>query len=293
MWNGFTDRELGVIDKAVEMFHASHKWITVKDTGGVDDDKIVKAIRGGNAADVTMSFSADRLGSYCASGAWINLGSYIKRDKVDVSVFPKPSATYTTYQGTRCALPVLADVYGLYYNTDLLKKAGYTEPPKTATELMDMAIKMTTYNGDGSIKVAGFVPSFGFYEMSPAHVAPAWGAAWQTDDGKSSFSKDPHWAAMMEWQKKFVDAIGYDKLKRFTAGAGSSEFSASNLFETRQAGDEPRRRISHRVHQGGAPRIEVRHCAVPGRRQPAEPLRRGLCDRQPDRHPEDDIGRRA
>jgi len=61
MWNGFTDRELGVIDKAVEMFHASHKWITVKDTGGVDDDKIVKAIRGGNAADVTMSFSADRL----------------------------------------------------------------------------------------------------------------------------------------------------------------------------------------------------------------------------------------
>ncbi len=232
MWNGFTDRELGVIDKAVEMFHASHKWITVKDTGGVDDDKIVKAIRGGNAADVTMSFSADRLGSYCASGAWINLGSYIKRDKVDVSMFPKPSATYTTYKGTRCALPVLADVYGLYYNTDLLKKAGYTEPPKTATELMDMAIKMTTYNGDGSIKVAGFVPSFGFYEMSPAHVAPAWGAAWQTDDGKSSFSKDPHWAAMMEWQKKFVDAIGYDKLKRFTAGAGSSEFSASNLFET-------------------------------------------------------------
>ncbi len=127
---------------------------------------------------------------------------------------------------------MLADVYGLYYNTDLLKKAGYTEPPKTATELMDMAIKMTTYNGDGSIKVAGFVPSFGFYEMSPAHVAPAWGAQWQTADGKSSFSKDPHWAAMIEWQKKFVDAIGYDKLKRFTAGAGSSEFSASNLFET-------------------------------------------------------------
>jgi multiple sugar transport system substrate-binding protein len=95
-----------------------------------------------------------------------------------------------------------------------------------------MAVKMTTYNGDGSIKVAGFVPSFGFYEMSPAHVAPTWDAKWETSDGKSAFSSDPHWAAMLEWQKKFVDAIGYDKLKRFTAGAGSSEFSASNLFET-------------------------------------------------------------
>ena len=127
---------------------------------------------------------------------------------------------------------MLADVYGLYYNIDLLKKAGYTEPPKTATELLNMAVKMTTYNGDGSIKVAGFVPTFGFYEMSPAHVAPVWGAAWETSDGKSGISTDPHWTAMLEWQKKFVDAIGYDKLKRFTAGAGSSEFSASNLFET-------------------------------------------------------------
>jgi multiple sugar transport system substrate-binding protein len=232
LWSGFTDRELGVIGKAVDKFHASHSWITVKSVGGQDDDKIVKAIRGGNAADVTMSFSADRLGSYCSSGAWIDLGPYLKRDKVDVATFPKPSATYTTYKGTRCALPVLADVYGLYYNTDLLKQAGYTAPPKTATELLNMAVKMTTFNSNGSIKVAGFVPTFGFYEMSPAHVAPAWGASWETSAGKSGFAADPHWTAMLQWQKKFVDAIGYDKLKRFTAGAGSSEFSASNLFET-------------------------------------------------------------
>jgi multiple sugar transport system substrate-binding protein len=232
LWSGFTDRELGIIGKAVDKFHASHSWITVKSVGAVDDDKIVKAIRGGNAADATLSFSADRLGSYCSSGAWIDLGPYIKRDKVDVSVFPKPSQTYTTYKDTRCALPVLADVYGLYYNTDLLEAAGYSEPPKTATELLNMAVKLTKYNSDGSIKVAGFVPTWGVYEMAPAHVAPAWGAQWETSDGKSGISKDPHWQAMLEWQKKFVDAIGYDKLKRFTAGSGSSEFSASNLFET-------------------------------------------------------------
>ena len=232
LWSGFTDRELGVIDKSVAQFHATHSWITVKSVGGQDDDKIVKAIRGGNAPEATMSFSADRLGSYCNSGAWIDLGPYITRDKIDVATFPKPSATYTTFNGTRCALPVLADVYGLYYNTDLLAKAGYSAPPKTATELLNMAVKMTTYNGDGSIKVAGFVPTFGFYEMAPEHIAPTWGATWQTSDGKSGISKDPHWQAMLEWQKKFVDAIGYDKLKRFTAGAGSSEFSASNLFET-------------------------------------------------------------
>ena len=91
-----------------------------------------------------------------------------------------------------------------------------------------MAVKMTTYNGDGSIKVAGFVPSFGFYEMSPAHVAPTWDAKWETADGKSAFSSDPHWAAMLEWQKKFVDAIGYDKLTRFTAGSPSTTASPTS-----------------------------------------------------------------
>jgi multiple sugar transport system substrate-binding protein len=232
LWTGFTGRQLAIIGKAVDKFHASHTWITVKNVGNQDDDKIGKAILGGNAPDATLSFEADRLGNYCSTGAWIDLGPYLKRDKVDVAAFPKPTQAYATYKGTRCALPVLADVYGLYYNIDLLKKAGYTEPPKTATELLNMAVKLTTYNGDGSIKVAGFVPTWGVYEMAPAHVAPAWGATWETSDGRSGISKDPHWQAMLEWQKKFVDAIGYDKLKRFTAGAGSSEFSASNLFET-------------------------------------------------------------
>jgi multiple sugar transport system substrate-binding protein len=232
LWSGFTDRELGVISQAVARFRLEKPWITVKSVGGQDDDKIVKAIRGGNAPDAAMSFSADRLGSYCASGAWIPLDPYLKRDEVDPATIPAPSQGYTTYQGNRCALPVLADVYGLYYNTDLLKAAGYTAPPKTASQLLDMAVKLTTFNGDGSIKVAGFVPSWGFYEMAPAHVAPAWGAKWETGDGKSGLAKDPHWQAMLEWQKKFVDRIGYDKLKRFTAGTGSSEFSASNLFET-------------------------------------------------------------
>ncbi|MDQ1614065.1 MAG: multiple sugar transport system substrate-binding protein, partial [Actinomycetota bacterium] len=110
LWSGFTGRELGIIGQAVQRFHASHSWITVKSVGGQDDDKIVKAIRGGNAPDAALSFSADRLGSYCSSGAWIDLGSYMKRDKVDVNSFPKPSQGYTSYQGTRCALPALADV---------------------------------------------------------------------------------------------------------------------------------------------------------------------------------------
>ena len=37
----------------------------------------------------------------------------------------------------------------------------------------------------------------------------------------------------MNWQKDFVDKIGYDKLQAFTAGLGQ-EFSADNAFQTGQ-----------------------------------------------------------
>jgi multiple sugar transport system substrate-binding protein len=231
MWSGFTGRELGILGKAQQMFMTSHPWITVKNVGGVDDDKIVKSIRAGNAPDVALSFTADKIGTYCGSKAWIDLAPYIKRDKVDLNQIPKASLEYTQFDNIRCALPALADVYGLYYNNDMLKAAGYTDPPKTWTDLLNMAVKLTKFNSDGSIKVAGFVPLWGFYEMAPAHVAPLWGATWMTADGKSNFAADPHWATMLQFQKKFVDAIGYDKLRRFTSGAGDSEFAATNLFE--------------------------------------------------------------
>src|SRR4051794_16590785 len=231
LWSGFTDRELGVLGAEVAQFEKAYPWITVKNVGAQDDDKIVKAIRAGNAPDVALSFTADKIGSYCGSKAWIDLAPYIARDKVDLSAVPKVSLDYTQFNGVRCAMPALADTYGLYYNTALLKAAGYSEPPKTASELLDMAVKLTTYNPDGSIKVAGFVPLWGFYEMAPAHVAPLWGAPWTNGSGKSNFT-DPAWTAMLAWQKKFVDAIGYDKLRRFTSGAGDSEFAETNLFET-------------------------------------------------------------
>jgi multiple sugar transport system substrate-binding protein len=231
LWSGFTDRELGVLGQAVAQFEKGHPWITVKNVGAQDDDKIVKAIRAGNAPDVALSFTADRIGSYCGSKAWIDLAPYIARDKVDLSAIPKVSLDYTQFNGVRCAMPALADTYGLYYNTAMLKAAGYSNPPKTASELLDMAVKLTTYNSDGSIKVAGFVPLWGFYEMAPAHVAPLWGAPWTDSAGKSAFT-DPAWSSLLQWQKKFVDAIGYDKLRRFTSGAGDSEFAATNLFET-------------------------------------------------------------
>jgi multiple sugar transport system substrate-binding protein len=230
-WTGFTARELGVMKDVVADFEKSHPNIHVKVVGGISDDKIVAAIRGGNAPDVAHSFDAGAYtGAYCSNGAWIDLADYMKQDGISDTIFPDVPRQYSQYNGTRCALPMLADVYGLYYNKDLLANAGITSPPKTVSELAADAKKLTQRNGDGSLNVVGLDPFNGFYENIAAHWAPQWGVDWVDDQGHSNLSKQPGWAAMIQWKKDLIDWYGYQDLVKFQASAGD-EFSPQQAFE--------------------------------------------------------------
>jgi multiple sugar transport system substrate-binding protein len=231
VWSGYTGRELGIFDEAVKGFEKEHPNVHVDSVGAINDDKIIAAIRGGNAADVTVSFSTDNTGAYCSSGGWIDLAPYIERDSVDVGAYPQAVQYYTQYNGERCAMPMPADAYGLYYNKDMFAAAGIKGPPKTYSELDADAKKLTQRNSDGSLSVVGFNPTMGFYEHVPAHYAPPWDAHWVNSDGKSNLAGDPQWAKMLEWDKSLIGWYGYDDLQRWQAGAGA-EFSASNAFET-------------------------------------------------------------
>jgi multiple sugar transport system substrate-binding protein len=229
-WHFFTGREASAIDAVVKDFETSHPGITVKVSKGQDDEKMRQAISAGKGPDVGLSYSTDIVGNFCTSGAWRDLNPYITRDKVDMNQLAPVVRSYTEYKGTRCSMPVLADTYGLYYNKKLLADAGYTEPPKTLSQLAEMAKKMTTHKANGDIDVIGFMPFLDYYENSPAHWAPHWAATWFDQGGKSALATDPAWAAMLTWQKQLVDFYGSDKLTKFSAGKGD-EFSAANDFE--------------------------------------------------------------
>jgi multiple sugar transport system substrate-binding protein len=230
-WTGFTDRELGVMKDVIADFEKTHPDIHVKVVGGISDDKIVAAIRGGNAPDVAHSFDAGAYtGAYCSNGAWIDLADYMKQDGLSDDVFPEVPRQYSQFEGTRCALPMLADAYGLYYNKDLFAKAGLNGPPQNVSQLMDYAKKLTERNPDGSLKVVGLDPFDGFYENIAAHWAPQWGVDWVDESGKSNLAAQPGWADMLRWQKELIDWYGYDNLVRWQASAGD-EFSAQNAFE--------------------------------------------------------------
>ena len=198
VWVGWSARELSVFKKVAAEYDAAHPNVTVNVVGSINDDKIVAAIRAGNAPDVASSFNSYDVGIYCGTGGWIDLSSKLKSSGIPLSSFPAATNYYTQFGGKKCALPLLADDYGLYYNKDLFKAAGISGPPKTIAQLTTYAKKLTKFNSDGSIKVLGFDPFVGFYENTPERWVTAWGANWLDASNKSILSKQPGWSNWMK-----------------------------------------------------------------------------------------------
>jgi multiple sugar transport system substrate-binding protein len=233
LWHFFTDREAKAIDTVIADFKAKYPKVTVVVKSGQDDTKMLQAIGAGKGPDVGLSYSTDAAGQLCNSGAWVDLKQYVDRDKVDVNKFPETVRNYTEFKGKRCAMPFLADTYGLYYNKKLFAEAGLSSPPKTLSELSDMAKKLTKRKADGTIERAGFLPLAGFYENVPSHLYPMVGAKWLNDDATSAIGSDPAWQELLKWQKDLVDWYGYAKLEKFRASLGD-EWSADNAFHKGQ-----------------------------------------------------------
>ena len=236
MWIPFSaDHEVAGVQATFDAFEDQYPWITMKVTTGVEDDaKTLAAIRAGDPPDAVMSWALDDLAAFCDTGAWQDLTPYIQQDGMAVEdYFPPSVERYTGFGGKQCAFPFLTDAVGLYYNKDLLAAKGFSEPPKTYSELTEMAKALTEFNPDGSIKVAGFVPWFGSYYVNgdPLNHSIAWDADWYNDDGTAAMATDPDWAEMFRWQKDLVDWYGVDKLKKFVAGQGDEWGEASQDFQ--------------------------------------------------------------
>jgi multiple sugar transport system substrate-binding protein len=227
LWHGFSaEHEVKAFEDAIAGFRTKFPQITVKLVKGVQDDQITQAIRGGNPPDIASSFSTDNVATWCKTGQFQDLGPIIRQHGVDLTVLPEVVRDYTEFDGKRCVMPLLSDAYGLYYNKHLMKG---NEPPKTLSELSRLAKELTVRDADGTIKVAGFLPTTQYYENALSHLGPMVGAKWYNDDGTSAIGADPAWRELLQWQKELIDWFGYDKLEKFRKGLGQ-EWSADNPF---------------------------------------------------------------
>ncbi|KUL50383.1 sugar ABC transporter substrate-binding protein [Streptomyces sp. NRRL F-4489] len=237
-WHGWsTPAEVKAIDDSIARFGKRHPNITVKTVGNVSDDTMNQALRagGGDAPDVVSSFTTNNVGQYCSSGMWADLDPFLaKSGMVKEKIFPKTLLDYTRYRGRQCALPLLADTYGLYYNKDAFRKAGISRPPRTMSELKRDAVKLTRRTAGGSYRQLGFMPNFRLYQNSPDRLFAQWGPRYFDRNGKARLADDPATKEFFTTQRALIDAQGgYGPTEKFRATFGD-EMSSQNAFLTQK-----------------------------------------------------------
>ncbi|MEU6395052.1 ABC transporter substrate-binding protein [Streptomyces sp. NPDC046939] len=233
-WHGWSaPGEVKAINDSIARFEKAHPNIKVRATGNVSDATVNQALRAGGdeAPDVVSSFTTNNVGQYCDSGMWVDLDPFMRKTGLDKKkVFPQSLLDYTSYNGNQCALPLLADAFGMYYNKDAFEEAGITHPPKTMSEFIADAKKLTKKKGGNSYERVGFMPNFRLYQNSPDRLFAQWGPTYFDKDGTSRLSKDPATYAFFDTAKKLMDAQGgYNALERFRTSFGD-EMSNQNAF---------------------------------------------------------------
>ncbi|MFF7543248.1 ABC transporter substrate-binding protein [Streptomyces canus] len=236
-WHAWSaDSEVKAVKTLVAGFEKAHPNIHVNVVGNMTDDKINQALRtgGGKAPDVISSFTTNNVGKFCSSGALVDLNPFFKKSGVDPQkTFPAAMNEYTQFDGDRCAVPLLGDAYGLYYNKTAFEKAGIASPPKTWSEFEADAKKLTITQGS-TYKQLGFMPNYHGWETTTEHYLGQFSPKYFDADGKSNVAKDPAFKAAFTLQKKLVgDLGGYQKLEKFRATLGD-EWGPKHPFQTGQ-----------------------------------------------------------
>ncbi|MDT0487547.1 ABC transporter substrate-binding protein [Streptomyces doebereineriae] len=236
-WHAWSaDSEVKAVKTLVAGFEKAHPNIHVNVVGNMTDDKINQALRtgGGKAPDVISSFTTNNVGKFCSSGALVDLNPFFKKSGVDPEkTFPAAMNEYTQFDGDRCAVPLLGDAYGLYYNKTAFEKAGITSPPKTWSEFEADAKQLTITQGS-TYKQLGFMPNYHGWETTTEHYLGQFSPKYFDAGGKSNVAKDPAFKAAFTLQKKLVgDLGGYQKLEKFRATLGD-EWGPKHPFQTGQ-----------------------------------------------------------
>ena len=127
------------------------------------------------------------------------------------------------------AIPNSTDNRALYYNEDLLERAGFVDaagkvqPPRNWRELKEYAVKLSEHDADGNMTRLGFAPNFG---NSWLYIY-GWlnGGQFMSDDGQTCTLDDPRIEKALAYMVEIYDALGgIEQVDAFQSGFQQGEF---------------------------------------------------------------------
>jgi len=189
-----------------------------------DPTRFLVGVAGGMPPDV-IRFDRYAVTEWAARGAFADLTGFIERDRASGDpdairpedyfdscwnevVYRDPITGKTGVYG----VPEKVDNRALFYNKDLLARAGYSEPPKTWEELEEMTVKLTEFDENHRIKRLGFAPgvSGGSSQGNAWLYLYGWmnGGTYMSDDGRRCTLNNPKVVEALAWLTHLHDLLG-------------------------------------------------------------------------------------
>ncbi|MDR1550696.1 MAG: ABC transporter substrate-binding protein [Hungatella sp.] len=225
-WYNNTGDEAAVYEKAISEYNASQSNYKVEGLSVTDAQKVIVAMSSNESPDV-IKISNQTVTQYQKNGLLESLQPYADKESFDSSIYSEQAVKANTIDGSMYALPLDAYTIQMYYNKDLLKEAGYTEPPKTMEEMYEMAVKATKVDGSGNIEVLGY-PLFP-YASARQELIYGFGGRWWDENSKVT----PDNAGILDslnMNVKFRNQFGGKALDGFIGTANTNRYTEQDMF---------------------------------------------------------------
>jgi len=168
LWDGWTGADnTTTLNTVIDHFNKTNSGgIQVKPTALQWDtlfSKWVISAAAGNPPDVTL-YHVTEIPEYAARGITRPIDDLVHSAGVSFTGLPSAAIQSVHYKGKLYAVPGDLHPLGMYYNVDMVKQAGLTPnaPPKTASELLHWADKLTVRGAGGKVSQYGiYLPTIG------------------------------------------------------------------------------------------------------------------------------------
>ncbi|UBV44223.1 ABC transporter substrate-binding protein (plasmid) [Deinococcus taeanensis] len=159
--HGFTGADRPVMEKLIAQFNATHPNIQVKAQAqpwGTTWQQLPSLVASGRAPDVVV-INEDQITNFIARGAVSPLtDAELKASGISKARFYGPLFKTADYEGKSYGVPISSVAYVMFYNKELMKKAGVTKVPTTRAEFLAAAQACTTDKSGKKAGQAGFDP---------------------------------------------------------------------------------------------------------------------------------------
>jgi len=227
----WTGPELQVITSIANQFNSIQNEYKVKIVSVSNiAEKFLTSLAAGNPPDI-LHANHQYIAPLVAMGAVESIDDITKYG-LNLKEYREEVLKSAEYHGHLYAVPMKLDIFGLFWNKNLFKKAGLNpnDPPLTLKELKEYAKKLTEYDSNGNIKVLGFDPGYNS-KWTWSHVWPYYFGGTLINEKTGAITANSSLCIeSYEWLRGLSKMYGSEKqLEKFVGGYGPY-WSNSNPF---------------------------------------------------------------